>query len=96
MVDDLYRERAHLAAYLAARHPSRTAYNDPQSPGWPVLYVNTPAGQLTWHLAQDDLDLFSHVPVVAPDDPAAQWDGHTTGEKYRRLDALTAALAASL
>src|SRR5690606_39189045 len=48
----------------------------------------TPAGQLTWHLAPNDLDLFPHVPVVAPDHPRARWDGHTTPEKYRRLDAL--------
>jgi hypothetical protein len=95
MTDDPYRERAHLAAYLAARHPSRIAHNDPTAPDWPVLYVDTPAGQLTWHLNPDDLDLFTHVPVVASDDPAARWDGHTTPEKYRRLDALTQAFAAS-
>lgn len=94
MADGVYRERAHLAAYVAARHPSRIAHNDPASPGWPVLYVDTPAGQLTWHLSADDLDLFPHVPVVDPDHPAARWDGHTTPEKYRRLGALTQALRA--
>ncbi|WP_160051269.1 hypothetical protein [Nocardiopsis sp. FR26] len=94
MADDVYRERARLAAYVAARHPSRLAYNDPDEPDWPVLYVDTPAGQLTWHLNPADLDLVAHVPIVAPDDPAARWDGHTTPEKYRRLAALTTGLAA--
>ncbi|MFE7462274.1 WDGH domain-containing protein [Nocardiopsis terrae] len=93
MTDDVYRERARLAAYIAARHPSRIAYNDPESPDWPVLYIDTPASQLTWHLSPDDLDLFAHVPVVAPEHPRARWDGHTTPEKYRRLAALTQALA---
>ena len=23
---------------------------DPDEPGWPVLYVDSPAGQLSWHL----------------------------------------------
>lgn len=88
---DVYRERAHLVAHLAARpdYPSVLSYSDPDEPEWPVLTVHTPAGQLTWHIAPADLDLFAHVPVVAADDPLARWDGHTTDEKYARLRGLT-------
>lgn len=86
---DIYRERAHLVAHLAARHPAVLAYSDPAEPEWPVVTIDTPAGQLTWHISPEDADLFGHVPVVPADDPLAQWDGHTTDEKYARLRALT-------
>lgn len=85
----VYRERAHLVAHLAAVYPSRLG-TDPAEPDWPVLYVDTPEGQLSWHIAPSDLELFAHVPR----DDGAVWDGHSTEEKYRRLDAHTRALAA--
>lgn len=85
---DLYRERAHLVAHLAAVYPSRIGV-DPAEPDWPVVYVETEAGQMSWHLAAADLPLFAHVPRGD-----ANWDGHTTVEKYRRLDNLTRTLAA--
>lgn len=87
----VYRERAHLVAYLASLYPSVIAYSDPQEPDWPVIYLTTPAGQLSWHLSGDDLDLFEHVPVVEPDDWRAKWDGHTTEQKYERLATLVPA-----
>lgn len=88
MSDDVYRERARLVAYLAAQFPAVIAYSDPNEPDWPVIYVDTPAGQLSWHLSRTDRDLFPHVPSVMPDDPRAQWDQHTTDEKYQRIEQL--------
>ena len=85
---DLYRERAHLVAHLAAIYPSRIGV-DPAEPDWPVVYVETEAGQLSWHLAAADLPLFAQVPRGDAD-----WDGHSTKEKYGRLDNLTRTLAA--
>lgn len=86
--DGAYRERAHLAAYLAALHPSHIGYTDPNAPDWPVLIIETPAGQMSWHIAERDLDLFAHV---RPTDRVCRgWDGHTTDEKYERLRKLTA------
>jgi hypothetical protein len=84
----VYRERAHLVAHVASLYPSVIAYSDPSEPEWPVVYVDSPAGQLSWHLSKDDLDLFPHVPVVPADDSRAQWDGHTTEEKYERIGSL--------
>lgn len=87
----LYRERAQLAAYLAARHPSVIVTGaDPQAPDWPVLFIVTSFGQMSWHLSPDDLDLFGHVEQFRAGDLAVSlWDGHSTEEKYRRLRALT-------
>jgi hypothetical protein len=47
---------------------------------------------MSWHISADDLDLFDHVLFAELDDPAVQWDGHTTEAKYERLQILTAAL----
>lgn len=84
---EAYRERARLIAYLASLFPSELSYGDTNAPTWPVIYITTPAGQLSWHLSPDDLDLFEHV-AWHPSGGANLWDGHTTEEKYRRLASL--------
>jgi hypothetical protein len=83
--DDVYRERARLVALVAALYPSVRAYADPHEPEWSVVYVDSPAGQLSWHIAERDVDLFEHVEFVPPNHSRAQWDGHDTKEKYARL-----------
>jgi hypothetical protein len=88
-VDDVYRERAHLVAHLAAVYPSRIGHTDPAEPEWAVVTISLPTGQATWHVAPGDMDLFGHVRT----DNAEPWDGHTTEEKYARLDAHSRALA---
>lgn len=95
MTDSVYRERAHLVALLAAQYPAVLVYGaDPDEPEWPVLFVDLPTGQASWHISPDDLDLFAHVgPRRASDPDAPQWDGHTTAEKYERIDRLTAEVA---
>lgn len=90
---ELYRERAWLVAFVAALYPSVRASNDPYDDR-SVVYVQTSAGQLSWHVDSADMDLFPHVPLVTGDDPRAQWDHHSTSEKYRRLTQLTVVTAA--
>lgn len=41
---------------------------DATEPDWPVVYIELPNGQVSWHLPQHD----------------REWDGHSTEEKYRR------------
>lgn len=82
----VYRERARLVAHLASLHPSVIGVDDDE-PDWPVVYIRTPQGQMSWHISRDDLDLFPHVKPVAAD--TVQWDGHTTAQKYERLHHLT-------
>lgn len=86
--DSIYRERARLVAFLASRYPAVRAYSDPFEPDWSVVYVTTPAGQMSWHIAPSDVDLFRHVPLVDAGNQRARWDGHSTEEKYARLAAL--------
>lgn len=88
-LDATYRERAHLVAHLAALHPSHIGRTDPTTPDWAVVTVETPAGQMTWHIAERDIDLFTHV---QPTNRICRgWDGHTTDEKYARMRDLTEA-----
>lgn len=83
-MDSVYRERAHLVAHLAAIYPAALGM-DPAEPDWAVVYIDTAEGQLSWHISPDDMDLFAHVSPVHN----VEWDGHSTEEKYARLDALT-------
>jgi hypothetical protein len=84
--DQAYRERAQLLAWLAALHPAViTPAPDIDEPGWQILYLTAGSSQMSWHIAPTDTELFADVEHVDPDDPRAQWDGHTTGQKYERI-----------
>lgn len=90
--DAAYTERNRLVAALArlmvasggeawlAPHPE-----DPQwDPEWrTIVFIDGPTGQLSWHLHDSDVPLFQGLPRKAN-----TWDGHSTDEKYRRVDLL--------
>lgn len=84
--DAAYRERAHLVAWLAASYPSVIVpAPDVDEPGWQIVYLTVRGWQLSWHISPRDAVLFEHVEHVMADDPRAQWDGHTTEQKYTRI-----------
>lgn len=84
---ELYRERAMLIAALARHYPGAVmSRNDNREPDWWVIYIETPAGQLSWYIHGDDFELFPWVPVVEPDE--VTWDGHSTEVKHERLRSL--------
>lgn len=89
VLDAAYRERAHLVAHLATCYKATIGYTDPDEPDWAVILIDLPAGQVAWHISPEDMELFGHV---RRDDDGV-WDGHTTEEKYRRLDAATGLMA---
>lgn len=86
--DRAYRERAHLVAHFASLYPSHIGHADPDAPDWAVVTIETPTGQMSWHVAPADMDLFRHI--QASDYNWRPWDGHTTDEKYERLQRLAA------
>lgn len=88
-----YRDRAQVLAVLAAIYPAVIARNDPEQPTYPVLYLDTLAGQLSWHIAPEDMPLFARVPIVYMHDARARWDGHTTEQKDARMAQLRGLLA---
>lgn len=86
-LDGVYSERAHLVAALSKYWPASIERHDGED--WDdqwrnVVIIDLPTGQVSWHIALTDLDLFAHLPR----DAGRTWDGHTTGEKYDRLDDL--------
>jgi len=86
-LDGVYSERAHLVAALSKLWPASIEQHDGED--WDdqwrnVVIIDLPTGQVSWHIAPADLDLFAHLPR----DAGRVWDGHTTGEKYDRLDDL--------
>ena len=51
---------------------------DPDEPDWPVLMVDLPSGQVSWHLPKTEI--IGPWPMYDGD-----WDGHTLEEKQARV-----------
>ena len=45
---------------------------------WPILYVELPTGQVSWHIPKDE------IVALLPDYPG-EWDSHDLKEKRDRL-----------
>jgi len=91
--EQLYAERAQCVLALARAAQAMgcvVGFRDDPDLGadagpatmWPVLFIDLPTGQVSWHLHESNR--FS-----APDigDYLGEWDRHDTAEKYRRLAA---------
>lgn len=84
--DRAYEERNRLVALLARIYPSGLRKTDIEGwdPEWHgCVFIETPAGQLSWHYHDRDAHLFEGIGPYTP-----PWDGHTTGEKYARVERL--------
>jgi hypothetical protein len=86
--DDAYTERNRVVALLSAIYPSHLCIHDPNDTAWEndwrtIVCIHSPNGQLTWHLHDSHVPLFDHLEM-----DHTHWDGHTTEEKYRRVDEL--------
>jgi hypothetical protein len=93
--DGAYRERAQLLALLAALRPSVIApAPDVDEDGWQILYLWIDGKQASWHISPRDAELFAPVEHVPADDRRAQWDGHTTEQKYAHISQYAARLQA--
>ena len=82
--DAVYHERAQLVSFLSHLYPSYLTRH-PEHEEWEldwrqIVVVDSPAGQLSWHIHDSELPLFDHLEVRTN-----TWDGHTTTQKYERL-----------
>jgi hypothetical protein len=78
-----YTERNALVSALAHLFPAGTKKdnNEHWDDDWRnVVYIDTPAGQLSWHYHDSDAKLFADLPRYW-----SEYDGHSTPEKYKRL-----------
>lgn len=87
-IDQVYTERAQLVALLATVYPANLS-PDPDGSDWDYVYIDTPAGQLSWQIAPADRRFIKGVARYK-----TEWDGHTTAEKYERLERLVTFRAA--
>lgn len=83
-IDEVYRDRnllAQFAAALAQRcgFPVGTGI-DADEPDWPVVYIDLPTGQVSWHIPKGEL-----VAGLGPYE--REWDGHDGPKKERRIRA---------
>jgi hypothetical protein len=86
--DRAYAERNRLVAFVARLYPSgiRPTNIEGWDPCWHnCVFVDSPAGQLSWHYHDDERDQFEALPPYTK-----PWDEHTTEEKYARLERLPA------
>jgi hypothetical protein len=81
----IYTDRGHILALLALHYSAYIAYSDRTNPEWPVLTLETPHGQMAWHIAPGDLYLFPHVRRADDAQAIVAYDGHTTEEKHARI-----------
>ena len=89
--DNAYHERDQVVALLArmalalgwnvgvGRHPDSDATweNDWRT----IVFVDLPTGQASWHFHDSERELLSRLQPYAPG-----WDGHSTPEKYERVN----------
>jgi hypothetical protein len=89
--DQAYAERNMCVAALAkvavseGFHAWRGLHvGDPWEDDWRnIVFIGLPTGQVSWHIHDAELPLFSFLPLRRGAD--WDWDGHDTAEKYRRL-----------
>jgi hypothetical protein len=84
-VSAVYTERANVVA-LAVGLARRLGYpvgalNDANEPGWVVVLIELPTGQVSWHFSAADFLRCFPTGMLAHERP---WDGHSTPEKYER------------
>jgi hypothetical protein len=83
-LDDAYFDRNQAAMALARVCGSYGfpfgVRADPNEPDWPVLFIDLPQGQVSWHLPKGELP--GEWPTY--DKP---WDGHTLEQKRERIAA---------
>ena len=83
-----YGERNQLVLFLTKCYPSYLGRHAEEDKEWEndwknIIYIESPAGQLSWHIHDSELPMFEHLPSFK-----GEWDHHTSEEKYGRLRSL--------
>ena len=88
--DGAYAERNKLVALLSKVLPASIEQHvmkegEQWDDDWrTVVFIGLPTGQATWHIHRQEEWMFQHL------EPSGNiWDGHTTEEKYKRLEQCT-------
>ena len=80
--DEAYLDR-NLAVQVMAKMAQELHYRvgvKDEKTDWPILYVDLPTGQVSWHIPKKEL--MGDLPIYE-----GKWDGHDLGTKRNRLKA---------
>lgn len=88
--DAAYDERDRcvaLIAFMALQLGYRVGLARHEGPDWDddwrnIVFIDLPTGQVSWHYHDSERHLFETLPPYP-----GEWDGHTTPEKYARVNA---------
>lgn len=87
-MDSIYTERNRCVAFMtrfALANGWEAGIKEGDDPEWPIVVIDLPTGQVSWHIPKGELHLFDGVPPYTK-----KWDGHASVEKYTRLEAMGA------
>jgi hypothetical protein len=88
--DNAYAERNKLVQFVSKLFDSHLARHPDSDTTWEndwrwIVCIHAPFGQMTWHIHDSQYEMFKHLPERPGD-----WDGHSTEEKYQRLESYPA------
>lgn len=75
---------AQLSAKLAMKLGYAVGWNFDDD-DWPILYVQLPTGQISYHLPRGEVLSDGFVATPTGNMPAPDWDGHALEEKQQRI-----------
>jgi len=79
-IEMVYEDRNLLACALTRAVDAPSGWKwDPAEPGWAVMWIETPMGQVSWHVPRD------MALGMGPDPGWADYDGYDREEKNDRL-----------
>lgn len=81
--EELYDHRCLLYIKLCIYAPFQAWWREGY-PGWPLLFLETPAGQISYHFPEKFLPIVRANIEKAPED--YKWDGHTSQDVLKRLE----------
>lgn len=99
-----YAERNRLVCALSKLFPSHLNRHPDLDKDWDndwrwIVCIHGPAGQMSWHIHDSELSMFEHLHKSEyPGIEAylsygySDYDGHTTEDKYKRLERISAKL----
>ncbi len=90
LINEVYTERNKVIALAAklALMQGYKAWKVPTVDDWPLVFIELPLAQLSWHIPIAEIDLFDFLPYGDN-----TWDGHSTADKYNRLERFVTASA---
>lgn len=80
--EELYQHRQLLFFAFAKSVDCRRVWK-PHYPGWPVLFIELPSGQISYHFEEKYIPIVDKIAFRVDDYP---WDGHVSSDVLQRIE----------